>query len=128
MALANILQMLLSVQALFWPILDVFGQNDLEGQGQMSPYAIPFENFPRYTYKPNLVIVGRFVQKLSSGQAIVDRRTDGQTDGRTDVFMYEQVHNMMQVWPGKLSERQLPVRNPAREGTCTSMSYKDSCI
>ena len=31
----------------------------------------------------------------------------------------------MQVWTGKLSELQLPVQNPAREGACTSMSYKD---
>ena len=36
---------------------------------------------------------------------------------------YEQTHNMMQVWTGKLSELQLPVQNPAREGACTSMSY-----
>ena len=41
----------------------------------------------------------------------------------TDVFQYEQTHNMMQVWTGKLSELQLPVQNPAREGACTSMSY-----
>ena len=43
--------------------------------------------------------------------------------GRTDVSQYEQTHNMMQVWTGKLSELQLPVQNPAREGACTSMSY-----
>ena len=36
--------------------------------------------------------------------------TDGRTDKRTDVFQYEQTHNMMQVWTGKLSELQLPVR------------------
>ena len=46
-----------------------------------------------------------------------------QTDRRTDVFQYEQTHNMMQVWTGKLSEPQLPVQNPAQEGACTSMSY-----
>ena len=34
----------------------------------------------------------------------------------------------MQVWTGKLSELQLPVQNPAREGTCTSMSYWDRCV
>ena len=28
----------------------------------------------------------------------------------------------------KLSELQLPVQNPAREGACTSMSYKDRCV
>ena len=49
--------------------------------------------------------------------------TDGQTNRQTDVFQYEQTHNMMQVWTGKLSELQLPVQNPAREGACTSMSY-----
>ena len=48
---------------------------------------------------------------------------DGRTDGQTDVFQYEQTHNMVQVWTGKLSELQLPVQNPAREGACTSMSY-----
>ena len=42
---------------------------------------------------------------------------------QTDIFQYEQTHNMMQVWTGKLSELQLPVQNPAREGACTSMSY-----
>ena len=62
-------QKLLSGQARFGPILTVFGPNDLEGQGQMLPYAIPSENFPRYTYKPNLVILGTFLQKLLSGQA-----------------------------------------------------------
>ena len=41
----------------------------------------------------------------------------------TDISQYEQTHNMMQVWTGKLSELQLPVQNPAREGACTSMSY-----
>ena len=40
-----------------------------------------------------------------------------------DIFQYEQTHNMMQVWTGKLSELQLPVQNPAQEGACTSMSY-----
>ena len=53
-------------------------------------------------------------------------RTDGRTDGRTkktDISLYEQTHNMMQVWTGKLSELQLPVQNPAREGACTSISY-----
>ena len=41
------------------------------------------------------------------------------TDRQTDIFQYEQTHNMMQVWTGKLSELQLPVQNPAREGSCT---------
>ena len=47
----------------------------------------------------------------------------GKLSGRTDVFQYEQTHNKMQVWTGKLSELQLPVQNPAQEGACTSMSY-----
>ena len=50
-------------------------------------------------------------------------RDAGGRDGQTDVSQYEQTHNMMQVWTGKLSELQLPVQNPAREGACTSMSY-----
>ena len=45
--------------------------------------------------------------------------------GVTDISQYEQTHNMMQVWMGKLSELQLPVQNPARDGACTSMSYWD---
>ena len=52
----------------------------------------------------------------------------GVTDRQTDISQYEQTHNMMQVWPGKLSELQLPVQNPAREGACTNMSYKDRCV
>ena len=72
-ALATILQKLLSAQACFWPILMVFGPNDLEGPGQMSPYAIPSENLPRYTYKPNLLILGAFDQKLLSVLAKVYR-------------------------------------------------------
>ena len=48
----------------------------------------------------------------------VDQRTHVQvkggyfrlrTDGRMDVSQYEQTHNTMQVWTGKLSELQLPV-------------------
>ena len=41
--------------------------------------------------------------------------TDGRTDRRTDVFQYEQTHNMMQVWTGKLSELQLPVQRTDRQ-------------
>ena len=37
-------------------------------------------------------------------------RDVGRTDRRTDVSQYEQTHNMMQVWMGKLSELQLPVQ------------------
>ena len=50
-------------------------------------------------------------------------RKDWRTDGQTDIFQYEQTHTMMQVWTGKLSQLQLPVQNPAREGACKSMSY-----
>ena len=46
-AQATILQKLLSVQARFWQILTIFSQNDIEGQGQMSLYAIPNEIYPR---------------------------------------------------------------------------------
>ena len=83
MALATILQKLLSVQTRFSPILTVFGPNDLEGQGQISPYAILSENIPRYTYKPNLVILATFFQKLLSLQA-KSGWTGGRTDGPTD--------------------------------------------
>ena len=58
-----------------------------------------------------------------SQKGVTDWQTDRQRDGLTDIFQYEQTHNMMQVWTGKLSELQLPVQNPAREGACTSMSY-----
>ena len=34
----------------------------------------------------------------------------------TDVFQYEQTHNMMQVWTGKLNEIQLPVQKPSPRG------------
>ena len=60
---------LLSGQARLGPILTDFGPNDLEGQRQMSPYAIPSKNFPRYTNKPNLVILCAFFETLLSGQA-----------------------------------------------------------
>ena len=39
------------------------------------------------------------------------------TDRQTDIFQYEQTHNIMQVWPGKLSELQLPVQNRRTENT-----------
>ena len=38
LSLGILLQKLLSVQARFWPFLTVFGPNDLEGQGQISPF------------------------------------------------------------------------------------------
>ena len=53
--------------------------------------------------------------------------TDGRTDGQTDISQYEQTHNMMQVWTGKLSELQLPVQNPAREGACTDGQRDGHC-
>ena len=79
-------QKLLSGQACFGPILTVFGPNDLEGQGQISPYAIHSDILPRYTYKPNLVILGAFFQKLLCVQANVDGQTDGRTDGQTQAM------------------------------------------
>ena len=43
--------------------------------------------------------------------SVIERTRDaGRTDRRTDVSQYEQTHNMMQVWTGKLSELQLPVQ------------------
>ena len=84
-------QKLLSGQARFGPILTVFGPNDLEVQGQISPYAIPSENFPRYIYKPNLVILGTFFQKLSSSHW---RRTDNsQTDEQSESSLHS--HNFV---------------------------------
>ena len=64
MILGTFIQKLLSGQAGFGPILTVFGPYDLEGQGQMSPYAIPSENYTRYltakfggpSYNPSEVI------------------------------------------------------------------------
>ena len=41
---------------------------------------------------------------------ITNKRAGGRTDGRTDGPQYEQTHNVMQVWTGKLSELQLPVQ------------------
>ena len=67
--LGTFFQKLLSGQARFGLILTIIGSNDLEYQGQMSPYAIPSENFHRYTYKPNLVILITFFLKLLCGQA-----------------------------------------------------------
>ena len=69
-------------QTCFGTISTVFNPNDLEGQGQMSPYAITSENIPRYTYKPNLVILRTFFQMLLDVQ-VKSGRTDGRTDGRT---------------------------------------------
>ena len=59
---------------------DFLTPNNLEGQGQITAYPIPTENSPKYTWKPNLVILAPFGQKLSH----VYGRTDGQTDRRTD--------------------------------------------
>ena len=69
MAVATIPQNLLSVQARFLPILAVFGRNDLESQGQRSPYAIPSENYPKWIKMPNLEALATMLQKLSSVQA-----------------------------------------------------------
>ena len=46
-------------------------------------------------------------------------------DGRTSLSKYEQTHNMMQVWAGKLSELQLPVQNPA--GRTDGQTEKKKC-
>ena len=67
--LARFFKKLLIGQANFYSIWTVLAQNDLEGQGQITTYAIPSKNFLRYTFKPNLVIIGTLFQKLLCGQA-----------------------------------------------------------
>ena len=67
------------------------------------------------TIGANLVIPAQICDELLCGL--------NKVYGQTDVSQYEQTHNMMQVRTGKLSELQLPVQNPAREGACTSISY-----
>ena len=59
--LDSIFQKLLCGQARFFANFDLFYPNDLEGQGQITPQTIPTENFPRYTCKPNLVILAHFL-------------------------------------------------------------------
>ena len=41
---------LLRGQARFWPIWAVLTPNDLEGQGQSTPFSIGFWRVPRYTF------------------------------------------------------------------------------
>ena len=65
----------------FWAVLT---PNDLEGQGQSTPFSIGFWRVPRNTFGANLVILARKRDGLSCGQAAVYRQTDGWTDGRTD--------------------------------------------
>ena len=45
----------------------------------MTTHTIPSENLPRYIYKPNLVILAPFFQKLPRGIAFDYGQTDGQT-------------------------------------------------
>ena len=75
------------------------------------------ESIPRCIFVANLVILVQICDELLWGQGY------GRTDRRMDISWYEQTHNIMQVWTGKLSELQLPAQCPAREGACTSMSY-----
>ena len=65
-------------QARFGSIWTVLAPNDLEGQGQSSPFSIGFWRVPRYTFGANLVILAQKRDELSCGQQI---STDGQTDG-----------------------------------------------
>ena len=44
-------------QARFWPIWAVLTPNDLEGQGQSTPFSIGFWRVQRYTFGANLVIL-----------------------------------------------------------------------
>ena len=86
--LARILVELLCGHARFCENWSVKVQNDLEGQGQSTPFSIASERVPRYTFCVNLEILARILVELSCGQASTygrtDRRTDGQTDGRTE--------------------------------------------
>ena len=86
--LARILVELSRGHARFCENWSVKVQNDLEGQGQSTPFSIASERVPRYTFSANLEILARILVELSCGQASTygqtDRRTDGQTDRRTD--------------------------------------------
>ena len=65
----------------FGPIWEVLALNNLEGQGQMPPYTIPSENYPRYTFILNLVIT--VISKVIAWKNLY-LQTDGQTERRTD--------------------------------------------
>ena len=77
--LATILQKLLWEQV----FLQILTPNDLEGKGQITPQTIPTENLPRYTFKPNLVILGQFFKRYADKQCLTDGQTDKQSDGQT---------------------------------------------
>ena len=68
----------------FLLILIVLTPNDLEGQGQSTPFSIRFWRVPRYTFGANLVILSRKRDELTWSQAAIYRQTDGQTDRLTD--------------------------------------------
>ena len=73
----------------FWPIWTVLAPDDLEDQGQVSPYALPSGNIPRYTYKPKFGDSRCVLSKVIECTNGVYKRkviecTDGQTGGRTD--------------------------------------------
>ena len=76
--------------------------------------------YRRHTFWSSLRIGDKYEMDLAS---IVDDTERTRFCPKMDIFQYEQTHNMMQVWTGKLSELQLPVQNSAREAACTSMSY-----
>ena len=79
--LAEICDELSHRQAKFPRILSQNGQNDLEGQGQWSPFSIPTESVPWCMFGANLVIPAQMCDELSYGQGL---RTDRWTDRWTD--------------------------------------------
>ena len=52
------------------PVLTVLTPNNFECQGQIIPSTIPNQIIPRYTYKPNLAIVGLLIEKLLSDNGV----------------------------------------------------------
>ena len=67
--LAQICDELSRKQATFPTILSQNGQNDLEGQGQLSPFSIPNKCIPGCMFGANLVILAQICDELSCGQA-----------------------------------------------------------
>ena len=67
--LARILVELLCGHARFCKNWSVKVQNDLEGQGQSTPFSIASERVPRYTFSANLEILARILVELLCGHA-----------------------------------------------------------
>ena len=60
-------------------ILTVLTQIDLEGHDQITPYTILTKNFPKYTFKPNLMILVLFFQSYHADQNVHVRTDRGTT-------------------------------------------------